>query len=679
MNMNIIMNGSKMTTPITNDLSNSYSTNIVSKRMSLFKKSIIGNTANNINIVKNKPVQNKPVQNKPVQNKPAQNKPVKNKPVQNKPVQKNTVHSLSVGNHNPIKKLSLVNYNIKSITYNLTPSTTHRIYILCYNQERLEDAKTIYSKYSWAFPILMKYQDYTWENAFWKQLQEIKHEWINYRFVGVLSHKAYQKINLDDIDKKINSGFYNDTPYVHFADLNTSVVGSKTVTTHPNFLPIWLDVLEKLSLNDTTESLYNYFMCTPSLMQQFIDWYLTLCLPTIIKHPLIFTNARYNVPGSLTKEQLIKKWGKPYYPHLPFVLERLFKNFFFGIINTRQNVPINSSKIAFLFLTIGDASSGGARTLITYINYLNNMGYSVDIYFGNCLDKNISIHNLDRLISNVNKYGILNITKNNFYLGTQIKRDYDLIVANAWQISEAAYRQKYKAKKIAYIIQDREELFYPNDYTLQNRVRNTYKPEYNYYCLSKYLANYFRHMFPNGKITDSVLGFDSHHYYIKKKHNERNNCVVIAYYKSKPGRLPELVDKIIRVLSQKYKCYIFPERYDNHANSNIINCGSMNVNQLNDLYNNNKVGIVFSNSNPSRLGFEMVASGLNVIEYDSEFTKYDLDKEYFTLIKNENNIMNIVNNLMNKIIDETAYKSYIKKSNNEKEKQIICDFFKKLL
>ena len=58
--------------------------------------------------------------------------------------------------------------------------------------------------------------------------------------------------------------------------------------------------------------------------------------------------------------------------------------------------------------------------------------------------------------------------------------------------------------------------------------------------------------------------------------------------------------------------------------------GTLNIKELNNLYNKSKVGIIFSESNPSRLGFEMYASGLHVIEKDNEFTKYDMPKSYFT-------------------------------------------------
>jgi hypothetical protein len=54
-----------------------------------------------------------------------------------------------------------------------------------------------------------------------------------------------------------------------------------------------------------------------------------------------------------------------------------------------------------------------------------------------------------------------------------------------------------------------------------------------------------------------------------------------------------------------------------NANSIISTIKTNNLTiatELNDLYNQHKVGIVFSNTNPSRLGFEMCASGLNVID-----------------------------------------------------------------
>jgi hypothetical protein len=64
----------------------------------------------------------------------------------------------------------------------------------------------------------------------------------------------------------------------------------------------------------------------------------------------------------------------------------------------------------------------------------------------------------------------------------------------------------------------------------------------------------------------------------------------------------------------------------------------------------------------------MYASGLHVIEYECEFTKYDLPEQYFTKIKNENNILNIVlelfkkkydNSFINNLDIENDYKKFL--------------------
>ena len=101
----------------------------------------------------------------------------------------------------------------------------------------------------------------------------------------------------------------------------------------------------------------------------------------------------------------------------------------------------------------------------------------------------------------------------------------------------------------------------------------------------------------------------------------------------------------------------------------------MNESELNTLYNKYKVGIIFSDTNPSRLGFEMYASGLQVIEYDSEFTKYDMPEKYFTKIKNEKNILDIVVKLFNKPYDG----SFINNIDMNYDYDTFLSFFKKNL
>ena len=96
--------------------------------------------------------------------------------------------------------------------------------------------------------------------------------------------------------------------------------------------------------------------------------------------------------------------------------------------------------------------------------------------------------------------------------------------------------------------------------------------------------------------------------------------------------------------------------------------------ELNEMYNFAKIGIIMSNTNPSRLGYEMLASGLKVIEYDSKFTKYDMPNEYFNKIKNSNNIIKTVDSLMNN--SYTYPNEYVHKISCEIEHDHCLHFFK---
>lgn len=339
----------------------------------------------------------------------------------------------------------------------------------------------------------------------------------------------------------------------------------------------------------------------------------------------------------------------------------------FSMINKNFDI----SKIAIFMIPPGASpDSGGYRTLLNYINVLNNAGHVVDLYFGitnndidiinnvyrlnkygipECANWFNANYNIFHIIKNITKYNIIDIKKNNFFIGLLCQKRYDVLIANAWQIAKPVYINRKYAKHIYYIIQDREELFYNED-NIRKKVIDTYKKEFKYYCITNYLYNYFKTKYTLPNVIGSCMGIDVNKYYDKNKRRELS--VAIPYYANKKlVRQPILVTKIIEILSSKnIKCYIFPYRYES-MNENIINMGTLNENELNDLYNKCKVGIIFSNSNPSRLTFEMYASGLHVIEYDCEYTEHDVPSKYFTKIKCENNIYEIVSELFNKSVD----------------------------
>ena len=256
------------------------------------------------------------------------------------------------------------------------------IYILCHNEEKLHSAITIYKKYWWAKPILMKYQDYSFENSFWLQLLEIQHEWENYNMVGTLSYAAFKKINLTMVDTIITNKLYLPNVYYHFMDSNISIPNNNT-TKHPFFTTIWNDVLTSLKLVTTTENNCNYWMCKPVVMKHFIDWYLNVCLKTLTNHPHIFEDSLYtgeDFQNSVNKDRLVKICGKPYYPHYPFVMERLTKTFF-----------VSYYKIVFL-ISHEHSYTGAVNALLNVKKFYEKQNIRTDlIYLPDIIKNKINI------------------------------------------------------------------------------------------------------------------------------------------------------------------------------------------------------------------------------------------------------------------------------------------------
>lgn len=248
--------------------------------------------------------------------------------------------------------------------YSAIPASV-RLYILCHTIERYNEAKILYSKYSWAYPILMKYNDASFENAFWKQLLEIHEDWKDFDMVGTLSFRAYQKISMETVDTIINTRGWGLSEFYHFYDtgkpLNTRV--------HPNLHPITMDILRHFNFRVPTGNYCNYWMCTPTLMVRFIEWFESQMRPYIFAHPLAMTDSRYG--GSVSKDELLSRIGVPYYPHIPFVLERTNKCFFDKVILEMPKV---------LLITHESSLTGAPIALLKLGHFLSTVGrFHVDV------------------------------------------------------------------------------------------------------------------------------------------------------------------------------------------------------------------------------------------------------------------------------------------------------------
>ena len=249
-----------------------------------------------------------------------------------------------------------------------------KIYILCYSQDKLEFAIEKYKEYSWAYPILMKYQDITFENAFWKQLLEIKEEWINCEMVGTLSWKSYQKIDLNKINNMIINKEYKDNIFFPFYYSNDFVKSANI--NHPHFQEIWSDLLTEFNFNDCMYVHCNYWIAKPRAMEKFIDWFLNIALPKVLNHKYALIDSEYK-EGLMNKEELLKLTGYPYYPMVPFIFERLNPCFYYNFENYNfENYNLNNfENKVFIKLTSYDLTT----------NITDWYKYNTDTGLGNML------------------------------------------------------------------------------------------------------------------------------------------------------------------------------------------------------------------------------------------------------------------------------------------------------
>lgn len=193
------------------------------------------------------------------------------------------------------------------------------IFILAYDDTTYKIALTY--TYDWAFPIFIPgatEMNPLFENIVFDQYESFLRPHIleRHKYVGLLSWKANQKLNMNIVHNRIQTKQYRSLPYIHFDEGPIA-----TYKCHPFVKNIWDDIfLKKLGPIENAKFGYcNYFVSKKNIFEKYVAE-MKLYIPLVLSHPKSLEDARY--PGSLSKEKLIKLCGKPWYPHVPFVFER---------------------------------------------------------------------------------------------------------------------------------------------------------------------------------------------------------------------------------------------------------------------------------------------------------------------------------------------------------------------
>lgn len=279
--------------------------------------------------------------------------------------------------------------------------------------------------------------------------------------------------------------------------------------------------------------------------------------------------------------------------------------------NVSKNV--RKKRIAFVMPHPG-FGSGGHRTIIQNINALYKEGYEVDIYVEE------DFVSTGKMISDkINQY--YEYCPADCYVGVVLRKEYDLIFATGWTTIDDV--KNIKCDKKAYFIQDYEPWFLPMGENYM-KVENSYKLGFEPITIGKWLSHKMISEFDSkSQYFDFCANLDV---YKKLDNIEKENAICFIYQPEKPRRCDKMglkALKLVKELKPDIKIYLYGSSLKTLTDLECENLNIIPIEKCNELYNKCKLGLCISASNPSRIPFEMMASGLPVVEIYKENNLYD--------------------------------------------------------
>jgi len=207
--------------------------------------------------------------------------------------------------------------------------------------------------------------------------------------------------------------------------------------------------------------------------------------------------------------------------------------------------------------------------------------------------------------------------------------EFDMAVATIAHSAKFVARLPYVKHK-AYLVQDFEAWFNPvgDSYTV---AENSYTFDMTHFTVGKFLSHVLQNQY-SARAIPAGLGVDTNVYFDKEE--ERENAICFLYQPEKFRRNPQLAIESLRLVKKKrpdIKIYVYGSDADLYLDFEVENLGLIHdLSNLNDLYNQCKIGLCISMTNPSRIPFELMAAGTipvdvyrynNLLDYPNDTLK----------------------------------------------------------
>ena len=270
--------------------------------------------------------------------------------------------------------------------------------------------------------------------------------------------------------------------------------------------------------------------------------------------------------------------------------------------------------------------SGGVARIFNFAGELAKAGFKTDLYVfdhGSRSSEQIKIQAQDF-------YGASGFQ---VICGTTLGGEYDLAMATRWDTAKLV--RDSTAKHKLYLVQDFEACFNPvGDGTIF--AENSYLYGLQPITYGRWLATKLSVEYGSAPY---YLDFSSAHesFFVKKPYQERmaeRLAVCFIYQHDKPRRCPRLGVEalgIVKNMRPDIDLYLVGSDEAPALWFEYINCGMLNLEGLNELYNKCHLGLCLSSSNPSCNPFDMMAAGLPSVELYRDNNLYDMPQEAILL------------------------------------------------
>jgi O-antigen biosynthesis protein len=288
----------------------------------------------------------------------------------------------------------------------------------------------------------------------------------------------------------------------------------------------------------------------------------------------------------------------------------------------------DSYSIAFLLPGL-PAFSGGITGLFRLGTYLEEFGNKVT--YLDCSNSNPDEIEKNARINHVNYKGQIKSLKN-------LGENYDIGICTLWDTAYFLHEFSANFDYKVYFIQDFEPFFYPKG-DLHSLSMKTYDFGFHAITLGGWNAGKIREIFPNIKVDSIEFPVELNVYGIQKRIISIKDQLNIAIFiKLEPKRAPDLIIQCLiylkSVLDRKgiqLNCEIFGTEIS-FGLPFVKSRGMLEHKDLQTLYRRNHIGLVASFTNISYVTFEMMASGLPVIEFRDGSSSFFFKEDEIILI-----------------------------------------------